>query len=286
MDGVERNRLRAAAGGDQPHHPRRRSCPVLVVFSLAANLLTFVIAFSGERALQQAPVRRFLVFVLIAFALVVGHYRANIIWQVGFYLTALFVACMAMHGELYRLRPEPSHLTRFYLTVSVGGVAGGILVTIVAPAVFSGNWELYFGWAMAWVLLAVLTFVRKTTEVPERWRFRHDVAVGAMALTAVILAGQIVASLSSGGLVRERNFYGVLRVKRLDDLRSERHGARRHAARNAVLRPGIASYADQLLLEGKRHWTCVDASSASRKRDASRGAGPGSGNTRGLWRAW
>ena len=44
------------------------------------------------------------------------------------YLVGLFVACMVCHGELARLKPDPAHLTRFYLMISLGGALGAVLV--------------------------------------------------------------------------------------------------------------------------------------------------------------
>jgi hypothetical protein len=96
--------------------------------------------------------------------------------------------------------------------VSVGGAFGGIFVNLVAPALFSGYWELYGGWAGLWLVLAMLTFVRPTAELPKRWRTEHDAVIGGLAVAAVVAAGYAIVSLSASDVVRERNFYGVLRV--------------------------------------------------------------------------
>ena len=36
----------------------------------------------------------------------------------------LFTFCMLCHGELAALKPDPAHLTAFYLCIAVGGAAG------------------------------------------------------------------------------------------------------------------------------------------------------------------
>ena len=64
----------------------------------------------------------------VACAYVALHQDTHLVWQIAAYVAGLFVACMVAHGELYRLRPDPAHLTRFYLTVSIGGALGGVLV--------------------------------------------------------------------------------------------------------------------------------------------------------------
>jgi protein-L-isoaspartate O-methyltransferase len=63
---------------------------------------------------------------------------------------------MFCHGELARLKPDPSHLTRFYLMISLGGALGAILVAIVAPLVLAGYFEL----GIALVLLGALFATR------------------------------------------------------------------------------------------------------------------------------
>ena len=55
-----------------------------------------------------------------------------IIWH----LALLLAASMVCHGELARDRPSATHLTSFYLAMSMGGVLGGIFNTMVAPLAF------------------------------------------------------------------------------------------------------------------------------------------------------
>ena len=44
---------------------------------------------------------------------------------------------MVCHGELARLKPDPRHLTEFYLLIAAGGALGGLFVAVVAPLMFS-----------------------------------------------------------------------------------------------------------------------------------------------------
>lgn len=54
-------------------------------------------------------------------------------------LALLFLVCVALHTRLYDLRPEPRHLTLFYLTMSAGGRWAA--VRLIAPLVFDWVWE-------------------------------------------------------------------------------------------------------------------------------------------------
>jgi hypothetical protein len=190
--------------------------PLLWILPLAAYLLTFILTFSGEKCYHRPLFSLLLLLASVAGAYVTLHIETRLTWQIAAYLTGLFVACMIAHGELYRLRPDPAHLTRYYLVISLGGALGGLLVNLVAPALFSGYWELYIGWAVVWLLLAGVCFVRPTTELPARWRLGHDAAVGGLAVTVTGLVTYSIVCLSTGGALRERNFYGVLRVQQDD----------------------------------------------------------------------
>jgi spermidine synthase len=53
----------------------------------------------------------------------------------------LFVTAVALHGELYRLRPEAGHATHLYLAMAVGGLLGGLFCAIVAPMIFDWTYE-------------------------------------------------------------------------------------------------------------------------------------------------
>lgn len=202
--------------------------PFLWILPLGVYLLSFVFAFSGE-GMYSRPVFSVL-FSLVSIGLVYLLFNFKVtplLVQIGLYTLFVFVCCMVAHGELYRLRPDSSHLTRFYLMVSIGGALGGISVNLVAPYIFSGYWELYIGWAMLALLLVVLTFYRHTPLRP-RLRFAHDAWVGVVAVMVVIFTGYIIFKLPQGDLYRQRNFYGVLRVKGDETAYTMVHGVTNH----------------------------------------------------------
>ena len=95
--------------------------PFLWILPLAIYLLTFVLAFSGERRYHRPLFSALLAVVSVACVYVTLRPETSIVWQIACFSMSLFVACMVAHGELYRLRPDPAYLTRFYLMISVGG---------------------------------------------------------------------------------------------------------------------------------------------------------------------
>jgi hypothetical protein len=56
-------------------------------------------------------------------------------------LVAFVLLALLCHGELYRRRPAPGHLTEFYLWTSLGGALGGMFAAIVAPRLFTQVYE-------------------------------------------------------------------------------------------------------------------------------------------------
>ena len=188
--------------------------PFLWVLPMTVYLLTFILAFSGERWYSRQ------IFLLLFFGATLLAAWAlgrsddlNILEQIGIYSLALFAACMVCHGELYRLRPHPYHLASFYLMVSIGGALGGLVINFVAPVIFKGFWELPLGLALCWLIFLAVTFVSRS-GVRNRWVF---IANAVILVSAVVIAGvrsyqQIRADLVND-LFIQRNFYGVLRVR-------------------------------------------------------------------------
>jgi SAM-dependent methyltransferase len=191
------------------------SVPFLWVLPLALYLVSFIFAFDHPRwYLRPAFIGALVLLVpLMGYAIPSLDLR----FATPLYLVGLFVACMVCHGELARAKPDPAHLTRFYLMISLGGALGAVLVAIVAPLALAGYFEL--GIALV-ALGAVLILVKRI-----RW-------LGvAVTLVTAVLVGRGVQEYTSGVRVMERDFYGVVRTA--DHLspvpyRSMYHGAIMH----------------------------------------------------------
>jgi SAM-dependent methyltransferase len=192
------------------------SVPLLWLAPLTLYLLTFIVTFEGRGWYQP----KFLwilvlaVFGLMAWAVLDQEHRYDLAIQLAIFLPGLFVACFFCHGELYRSRPAPEHLTAFYLTVSAGGALGGFAVAVIAPLAFNGYYELGVGLTAA-ALLAALRFM-PLGLVPTILALGVLFGVGACA--AYDIFGQ-----QRDVLVATRGFYGVLRVKEYGATGDEGH---------------------------------------------------------------
>jgi hypothetical protein len=155
--------------------------PFLWVLPLALYLLSFIISFDSPRWYSRFYYTIALVVTMVAVcqALIEGTDMA-IVAQVVIYSSVLFVGCMVCHGELYRLKPDPSHLTSFYLMIAAGGAVGGLFVALVAPNLFTNFYEMHLSLALTVALLLAITLVDRLALSPRRWRMLFIVlALGA-----------------------------------------------------------------------------------------------------------
>ena len=188
--------------------------PFLWVVPLVIYLLSYIIAFSGERWYNRRLYLLFLGIVTIAYFAIIVNQNFHYVLQIIIYSAMFFVITMICHGELYRTRPAPAHLTSFYLMTSIGGAVGGITVNLIAPLIFRGYWEFESGLGITWGI--ALTLFMGTVKKAQITQTRTSIRV---ALVALIIAGIIFISNTREKteiLVLDRNFYGVMQVNSLD----------------------------------------------------------------------
>ncbi len=155
--------------------------PFLWVLPLAIYLLSFIVCFESDRIY-----RRSIFLAALAVALVLACFilfrgvKIRIPGQVLSYSFILASCCMVCHGELSRLKPDPSRLTAFYLMIALGGAMGGGFVGLLAPLIFSGFWELHWGLWFCGLLVCIALLKDRTS-----WIYRGH--PGPACLLPVIL---------------------------------------------------------------------------------------------------
>ena len=190
------------------------SVPLLWVLPLSIYLLSFIFTFAGER---WYPRRVFLLLLPVA---MLGVTLAPTLEQqipmlliIAIYLVSLFVFCMVCHGEAFRLRPPARSLTKFYLSISMGGVLGGLFVAVIAPLVFSLYNELPAGMLGTGALVLVVLARDPKSKLyggNPRWAWA---ALLIVSLGAVGGLGYSVYDTLDDTIGATRSFYGVYRVK-------------------------------------------------------------------------
>ncbi|QEG02257.1 hypothetical protein Mal15_63430 [Stieleria maiorica] len=116
--------------------------PFLWILPLSLYLISFIICFDHPKWYD----RRVFGLLLMACAplacwAIVSGADVALVEQVAIFSAVQFACCMVCHGELVHSRPDPRHLTLFYLVIAAGGALGGFLVAVVATSFFTGYWE-------------------------------------------------------------------------------------------------------------------------------------------------
>ncbi len=175
--------------------------PFLWIAPLSLYLLTFILSFDHPRWYRRPVFLGLTAAALPAMAWFSDS--LNLSRMILIFALGLFVACMFCHGELSRLRPDPVHLTGYYLMISLGGATGGLLVGLGAPYLLKGYWEMQIGL----VACAFLLLIRSRTL--GWWAPLASIAV--IGFTAWFSRNAIDYQLSGTKLMM-RNFYSALRI--------------------------------------------------------------------------
>jgi hypothetical protein len=205
--------------------------PFLWVLPLALYLITFIIAFERDALYSRALFTVVLIGSVggVTHGMVQGANSMSLPLQLLAHGGALFAGCMVCHGELYRLRPAPRHLSAFYLWVSVGGMLGGVFVSFVAPHAFRTYLEYPLALA-ACCLVALVRALPRPEDEPLWARTTRLMRVFLLAFASVGLAVAVSDSMRNSRLA-VRNFFGVVQVRELAPEDPEMHHyALRHGA--------------------------------------------------------
>jgi hypothetical protein len=172
------------------------SAPLMWVLPLGLYLLSYALAFRHREAgrarhwLVTAIVIDVLLFTYLPFSLVrlgpAAGWGLLAVQVAGFY-----VVVAAIHGRIARRRPDPRDLTRFYLSLALGGLLGGAWTAFAAPMLFSSLVEYPMALVIAGLALAATA---------ERRAGSRSVRL-VRALSAGILIGTLAMGFSARFLV-------------------------------------------------------------------------------------
>jgi spermidine synthase len=149
--------------------------PLLWVVPLALYLLSFILVFSKRTILPHRLLVWLCPLVLLAMIVVLtARVLETSALLVSLHLLALFAVAMVCHGEIARDRPPAERLSTFYLSISIGGVLGGVFNALLAPVLFTTVWE----YPLTLVLAAFLVPASEpATTRPAEGMTRGDVVL-------------------------------------------------------------------------------------------------------------
>jgi len=188
--------------------------PFLWVMPLTVYLLSFILTFS-KSGFYNRVVFGILMMLFTTFCAIL-YVREDLIQSIvlllGIHLAALFAGCMICHGELFRLRPSPRHLTSFYLAVSLGGAIGGLFISLIAPLIFLQYYEYPIALITCWLIFITVSLSDKASSLyggKPLW------AWGAIFVLLFFFTNEVqkgMTQFTSDSFLLRRNFYGVLSI--------------------------------------------------------------------------
>lgn len=175
--------------------------PLLWAIPLVLYLLSFVVAFSTRVRVSGGTLAKVVIAALVAVAASMlwaneSHPWINITLHCG-----VFFACAWLcHKLLSDARPGTAGLTEFYLWLSVGGVLGGIVNSLLAPRVFNSVLEYPLVLGVVGVIAATIIAKRREGSVANNKSAKadqaaHDKSFARSWLIAVVLAGVTLVGL-------------------------------------------------------------------------------------------
>lgn len=188
--------------------------PFLWVLPLVIFLATYIISFSRRQLYYRwMTVALFIPSSICAVVLYFTSTVFDVYSQFIIYCITLAFGCMICHGELAGSRPSEEYLTKYYLIISLGGFLGGLIVSVISPAVFDEYLELPAGIVLTMSLL-LLGSVNSSRDVSFFTILRAKQI--SLFFGIGIFAGLFFflhTSYTKFDLFTSRNFYGTLSVK-------------------------------------------------------------------------
>jgi hypothetical protein len=138
------------------------SVPLIWIIPLTLYLLTFVFAFGRKQWISAYWMGRIasLLILVIAVTVVTGaNDPPGVI--IPMHLLTFGAVAMFCHQRLAADRPDSSHLTEFYLWMSIGGVVGGLCNALLAPVLLTTIFE----YPLAMLLASMVRETRAEDEV-------------------------------------------------------------------------------------------------------------------------
>jgi len=222
--------------------------PFLWILPLALYLLSFILCFDHPRWYVRPvwAVAAWLALVASAGADAIRFedHALSLPQEIVLNSAALFFLCMICHGELARLKPDPSHLTGYYLWISAGGALGGLFVALAAPRLFATHAEWPIGLMLSSLFAAGLLILPGLGGF-RRW-VRYALLLPPVCAGLWYLVHWEMGYPRSHAIEQRRNFFGVVSITEYYVNSPESH--------HYVLTNGRIAHGCQFADPAKRRW--------------------------------
>lgn len=184
------------------------SMPMLWVLPLALYLVTFIVAFGRRPERPTAMAAKAFRLLIIPLTLSFLGFIGVLWFTLVLHLAVFACAAMVAHGRLAVERPEPSHLTEFYLLLSIGGAVGGVLAALLAPVVFTDVLEYPITLVLGLLIIPSSMLVSRRDDAAEkeiprkapRFPTPRTLVLGVVVVVIALVAVEVRAAGSQGAL--------------------------------------------------------------------------------------
>ena len=163
--------------------------PLLWVLPLGIYLATFIAAFGRRSRLVPVWAVRLAAALAVLTAGAMTSFNQGVSFLLN--LSLLAVAGFVAHARLAADRPDPRHLTLFYLVIASGGAAGGLVNGLLAPSLLDRVWE----YPLMLLMVPLVSFGSLAAVSNALTRRYHPgfvvVAAAALAVAAALAAGAV-----------------------------------------------------------------------------------------------
>lgn len=181
------------------------SAPLLWVVPLALYLLSFVIGFARTQLFKPAVTLQAqaigIVFASVMAVTLLFNCSFSVVLLAGVHLLTFFFTAVLCHSELARRRPPVEGLTGFYFCMSIGGAIGGVFNALIAPVIFSSDYEYYLALAGACALRAF------ADTGPKQISARDVIFPAILGLATAAAAYHVSSGGKLGGTLGEVVFF-------------------------------------------------------------------------------
>jgi spermidine synthase len=216
--------------------------PLFWVIPLSLYLITFILVFREKKLIsyqwlsKNAPYLMILPILSMVLPIKSFPYWITLVAH----LLNFFVFSLICHQTLYEHRPEPSKLTSFYLSMSLGGFLAGIFNGVIAPNYFNYNYEYFISMILAlfalpkiikksyWLIFYIVMVVLLLAKNFNQLNSSNFIFISILLLTFILQKKRLnlmmsLILLSIFGLKEylftsdemmsiQRNFYGIKKI--------------------------------------------------------------------------
>lgn len=154
------------------------SVPMLWIMPLALYVGTFIVVFARVPLISKKNIMLIQGFLMIALIAQMILFTPIPGFLIAFHMLVFLFSALACHTELADSRPHATHLTEFYLIMSLGGALGGFFNAIVAPQFFI----IPFEYALALGAACFMRYASRKERFPKHLSANVIIAIAAVVL--------------------------------------------------------------------------------------------------------